>query len=253
MHTLSRIIGNHVRLFRYGSTTTDVAASASRARADGVATIITGASHPFASGDTVTIADMGGVGYDAEDVVITVVDDTTFTYENAGDDEATAVDTAGTVTRTRTAGRTVKPTPTGTGWIDIGIVSDLSFDRTMTSDQIFAPNPGKIELYDVLETKVINGVKFTSEQLSPSVIEVLFATAALTESSTTFTPNAKVGKRFWIEILQYDQDDTLVNTVYLYCYTKINGDVKFADKHVTAAWEAQKLVSTLNSGKLAAV
>jgi len=250
METLSRIIGNHVRLFRDGAATADVAHAASRARTTNVATIVTAIAHGFTTGDTVTTTLFGGAAYTAVGKVITVVNATTFPYASVGDDEETAVDTDGVITRTGVASRTKRPSPTDAGWLDVGIVMDLGFDRTGTSDQIFAPNPGKIELYDVIETKMVNGVKFTTEQLGVTVYEVLFASAALTPTSTDYTPNAKLGKKFWVEVLQYDQDDSLVNTVYLYCYVKINGEVKFSDKHVTANFDCQKLVSALNKGTL---
>lgn len=251
METLARIIGNHVRLFRDGGATTDVVATSSRARASNVATIVTATAHGLSSGDAVTIAGLGGTGYNASNKTITVTNATTFTYESTGDNESTAADTAGTVTFTSVAGRWKRPSSTDAGWIDAGIVSDLSFDRSVTSDQIFAPNPGKIELYDVIETKVINGCKFTTEQLSAITWEVLMGTEALDEDSTDYTPSEKVGKKFWIEVKQYDQDDQLVNTCYLYCYVKVDGELKFGDKHVTANWACQKLVSALNHGTLA--
>lgn len=251
MKTLARIIGNHVRLFRDGGATADIVATASRARdGAGVATIVTAVPHGFATGDKVTIAGLGGVGYNLANKTITVVDDTSFTYASPGDLEATTADVGGTVTRAGVAGRTVRPRPTDASWIDPGIISELGFDRTGTADQVFAPNPGKIELYDVIETKVVNGIKFTADQMSPVAIEVLMATDALDESSTDYVPNFKVTKKFWVEITQYDQDDNLVNTAYLYCFVKINGEAKFGDKHVTFAFECQKLASTLNKGTL---
>lgn len=251
METLSRIIGNHVRLFRDGDATADVVETESRARADDLATIVTATDHGLSTGDTVTIQGLGGVGYNDNDVEVTVVSADTFTYANEGDDEATAPDDNGTVTIDSTASRSKRPAAADPGWIDVGIVLDLSFDRTMTADQIMAPNPGKRELYDVIETAVVNGCKFTAEQLSPVLVEVLFGTAALDADSTTYTPNAKITKKFWVEVKQYDQDDNLINTVYLYCYVKLDGEVKFGDKHVTGNFSCQKLVSTLNAGTLA--
>lgn len=72
-------------------------ATASRARDDDVATIVTTAAHGLSSGQHVQITGLAGADYDATDVVITVVDATTFTYPNEGADEGTTVDADGTV------------------------------------------------------------------------------------------------------------------------------------------------------------
>jgi len=72
-------------------------ATASRARDDDVATIVTGAAHGLNSGQHVQITGLGGADYDAAEVVVTVVDAVTFTYPNAGADEGTTADVDGTV------------------------------------------------------------------------------------------------------------------------------------------------------------
>jgi hypothetical protein len=73
-------------------------ATASRARDDDVATIETAAAHGLSSGQHVQIIGLGAADYDAADVVVTVMDATTFTYANEGADESTTADTDGTVT-----------------------------------------------------------------------------------------------------------------------------------------------------------
>jgi len=72
-------------------------ATASRERADDAATIVTGAAHGLSSGQHVQITGLGGADYDAADVVVTVVDATTFTYPSVGADESPTADTDGTV------------------------------------------------------------------------------------------------------------------------------------------------------------
>jgi len=72
-------------------------ATASRARDDDVATIVTAAAHGLSSGQHVQITGLGGADYEAADVAVTVVDATTFTYANEGADESTTADTDGTV------------------------------------------------------------------------------------------------------------------------------------------------------------
>lgn len=72
-------------------------ATATRARTNGVATIVTGAAHGFTTGDLITIASMTDSSFNAVDAIVTVVDSTTFTYANAGIDVASGADTAGRV------------------------------------------------------------------------------------------------------------------------------------------------------------
>lgn len=72
-------------------------ATATRARADGIATITTGASHGFAVGDEVVLSDVGGTGYNGTVIVLTVPSATSFTYASPGDDENSTADTDGHV------------------------------------------------------------------------------------------------------------------------------------------------------------
>ena len=72
-------------------------ATATRSRTSGVATIVTGAAHGFTTGDQITIANMTNSSFNDVDAIVTVVNSTTFTYENAGPDVASGADTAGRV------------------------------------------------------------------------------------------------------------------------------------------------------------
>lgn len=82
--------------FKFGNI-----ATASRARSANVATIVTGAAHKLVSGRLVDVSGLGGTGYNATGVTVTVVNTTTFTYPNTGGDETTTADTGGTVVNTR--------------------------------------------------------------------------------------------------------------------------------------------------------
>lgn len=67
-------------------------ASASFARSAGVATIVTGTAHNLVQGQGVTIIGLSDASFDGEFVVATVVDPTTFTFNNAGPDVGTTPD-----------------------------------------------------------------------------------------------------------------------------------------------------------------
>lgn len=68
-----------------------------RARANNIATLTTAAAHGFAPGDVITVASVGGTGYNGTVTVLTVPTATTFTYASVGANETTAADTAGRV------------------------------------------------------------------------------------------------------------------------------------------------------------
>lgn len=72
-------------------------ATATRARTNGVATIVTVAAHGFTTGDTITIANMTNTTFNDVQAEVTVVNTTTFTYANAGVNVTSGADTAGRV------------------------------------------------------------------------------------------------------------------------------------------------------------
>jgi len=72
------------------------AGTSSRARASNVATIVTAAAHSLRVGDIVTVAGLGGTGYNVTAAVASVPTTTSFTYANSGDNESTTGDTGGT-------------------------------------------------------------------------------------------------------------------------------------------------------------
>ena len=72
-------------------------ATTTRARADGVATIVTALAHGFTTGDTITIASMTDTSFNDVQAEVTVVNSTTFTYANAGVNVTSGADTGGRV------------------------------------------------------------------------------------------------------------------------------------------------------------
>ncbi|WP_018265567.1 phage head spike fiber domain-containing protein [Methylosinus sp. LW4] len=73
--------------------------TASRARSSNVATIVTQATHGLTTGAKVNVRKLGGSGYNANQVTVTVTGANSFTYANTGGDESTTTDTAGHVDR----------------------------------------------------------------------------------------------------------------------------------------------------------
>jgi hypothetical protein len=155
-----------------------------------------------------------------------------------------------TVPSAGTAGRNDKPGAADTGWVDLGIINDLEFEHQREERDIFAPSPGQLRLYDVLETKRLLSARFTAQEMSPLVFELLFGTLKLTSASTQYNPLEGTVKKGWVKLQQYDEADQAFNTVDIYAHLKIGGAVAFNDQVVTAQLEARVLHSTLNTGTL---
>lgn len=149
-----------------------------------------------------------------------------------------------------TAGRASKPAATDTAWIDLGIIRDCGITADRDEREIYAPTPGALRLYDIIETKRRLSLKLTLEEMSPLAFELMFGTLALTNSSTQYNPLEGVTKKGWLKLQQYKQDDTSFNTVDLFCHLKVDGEVKFDDNIVSVSLMARVLHSTLNTGTL---
>lgn len=93
---LSNLGPNDVAVHIYAGT--GPVATSTRARnGSNVATIVTGSAHGLSSNDYADIQGLGGTGYNATRVQVTVSDTTTFTYANTGSSETTTSDTGGAV------------------------------------------------------------------------------------------------------------------------------------------------------------
>lgn len=157
-----------------------------------------------------------------------------------------------TVPTAGTAGRDAKPGITDTAWIDLGVVNNLSFEPSSEVRELFAPSPGQLRLYDVLETKRKLGIKFQLDELSPHTMELAFGTLPLNDDDDQYNPLEGPTKRGWLHVEQYDDQDELLNTVEVWCHIKVAGSVEFGDQVVSPQIEVNTLHSTLNTGTLVA-
>jgi len=151
-----------------------------------------------------------------------------------------------------TASRSAKPGAADTGWIDPGILDSLKVGKSSDKRDIFAPTPGQRRLYDVIE--VNRDLKFTLslKEASPLMFEHLFGTLPLDAASTQYNPLEGATKKGWLKIQQYDHADELVNTVDVFCFIEIDGDVEFGEETVSYDLICRVLHSTLNTGALIA-
>jgi hypothetical protein len=152
--------------------------------------------------------------------------------------------------------RTVKPDETDPAWIDFGVVNNLGITPESSEDEIYAPSPGALELYDVIENKRKRTIKFECEELSFLSFELAFHTKPLSVAGGQYNPGAGRTIKGWLKVEQYDQDaddnSDPVNVVDLYVHLKLDGELKCDENHVKTGIQARSLRSTLNSGNLIA-
>ncbi len=158
-----------------------------------------------------------------------------------------------TIPAAGTCGRSSKPGPTDTGWLDLG-VSDWGIATDNKSEPFMAPSPGARVLYDKITTS--KGIKLKGKlmEMSNLIFQMLLGTLALPNSPTAGGQyNPMEGDplvRGWIKLQQYGIDNALINTMDVYVAMSIQGDLKFDDKPIDADVEAEVLFSTLNTGTL---
>ncbi len=155
-----------------------------------------------------------------------------------------------TVPSAGTAGRAAKPGAADTGWINLGILSEVTVQHQREERDVFAPTPGAHRLYDVKETKRQIAVNLTTVEMSPLAFELLWGTLPLTTASTQFNPLEGATKKGWLKLQQYNGDDAQFVTIDLYVHLKISGEVSMADNLVNSQYEARVLHSLLNTGTL---
>jgi hypothetical protein len=155
-----------------------------------------------------------------------------------------------------TTSRTAKPDITDPAWIDFGEINNLAITPSSNVDEIYAPSPGVLELYDVIENKRKLEFKFDAEELSFLSFELAFKCKPLTVAGGNYNPGAGKIIKGWIHVEQYDQnaddDSDPVNVFDCYVFLKMDGDLKADENHVKTSILATKLQSNLNVGSLIA-
>lgn len=146
--------------------------------------------------------------------------------------------------------RSAKPVANDASWIDLGILSEVTIQHEREERDIFAPTPGVLRLYDVLETKRQLSINLTAQEMSAKAFELIWGTLALTGASTQYNPLEGSTKRGWLKLQQYNQSDSPFNTVDVWVQMKISGEVSFGENIVAVTYEARVLHSINNTGTL---
>lgn len=157
-----------------------------------------------------------------------------------------------TVPGAGTAGRSAKPGATDPAWIDLGIVNGAPESPVESEKiEIFAPTPGRLELYDVLETKRKRKGKIKVKELSALAIQILRRTAALTSASTQYNTLEGSLVKGWLKLQRYDQTDTIRDTEDLFVHLEVTGEIEMGgDGLAEVEFEYTVLHSIYNTGTL---
>jgi len=76
-----------------------------------------------------------------------------------------------TVPAAGVSGRGVKAGGADPLWLDLGVLSDVGVTPSQEEREVYAPQPGKLVLYDVIPTKHKREIKLALMQMSPIVWE----------------------------------------------------------------------------------
>lgn len=149
--------------------------------------------------------------------------------------------------------RISKPAANAAGWVDLGILSEVTVQHEREERDIFAPTPGVLRLYDVLETKRQLTINLTAQEMSEKAFELLWGTANPVAGTpmTQYNPLEGSTKRGWLKLQQYGQNDAIFNTVDVWVQMKVSGEVSFGENIVAVTFEARVLHSINNTGTLA--
>jgi hypothetical protein len=155
-----------------------------------------------------------------------------------------------------TASATAKPDVADTGWADFDSINNLEINPTAEEKEVYTPNPGHLELEDVIRTKQKMTVKFDAVKLSPASFELAFRTSPLDWAAGAgdqdYIPDEGSQVYGWLKTEQYDQNDDLINVCDMWGIIKIAGPLKFDENIVNTPIEFVKLRSSLNAGTLKA-
>ncbi|MFA5265206.1 MAG: hypothetical protein WC378_15395 [Opitutaceae bacterium] len=163
-----------------------------------------------------------------------------------------------TIPSAGTASAIAKPGITDTAWIDIGPIKWTKNNTSKTEDHMVA-SPGAYVVED--EVVLSKGLKLKGkiEKQSNLAYQLALCAAAASGAALPVSPtaggqyNPLAGSpilRAWVHVQEYDQNNTLLNTVDYWCAIKASGDTNNDDKAAETPIEATVLFSTLNSGTL---
>ncbi len=158
-----------------------------------------------------------------------------------------------TIPAAGTAGRAAKPGAADPAWFDLGVSDWTAAPQNKFSD-FMAPAPGARVLYDRIATAKGLKLKGKMMEMSNPTFRLLLSTLNLPLTGVGGQYNPLEGDpvlRGWLQLQQYNQANSLINTVDVFVALTVPGDVEFGENPVDVNVEADVLFSTLNTGTLA--
>jgi hypothetical protein len=152
-----------------------------------------------------------------------------------------------------TADRLNKPAAADPAWQYGGIVSALSIEPKREAREVYAPSPGILRLWDIIEQKRELDFTFTCDQMTRLSVILLFGADPNLMADAQLQYNPLEGKtiRAWLKVQQYDQLDAVWNIVDVWTYLSINSAVAMSDEIVKPEIAARTLQSALNTATVA--
>jgi hypothetical protein len=150
-----------------------------------------------------------------------------------------------------TVGRAAKPVYNDTTWVQIPAIEsvELAIDNGQ-GIEIWEPNPGAIEIADILRVGRKLTLKIQSQTTQPLTWQLLYRSLGLNASSTGYTPAAVPNELYaWIKIQVYDNTNGLTQYADLFCEVVLTSALKLDPKAITKPeYTATVLSSALNTG-----
>ena len=119
-------------------------------------------------------------------------------------------------------------------------------------EEVWGPSPGKLQLLDEIDLKVMQKCKFDVEQVSAIALEIFYRTSTkLTAASVQFNPNNAPTRRGWLHIERYDQSNNFFFACDLWGRIRVTGGVLGKDGGLTKpSFEMTVYYSSLNTAIL---
>lgn len=158
-----------------------------------------------------------------------------------------------TVPSAGTCGVSSKPDATDPAFIDFGPIVDWDHDfKPGKTEEVWGPQPGRLQLSDEVDIKVKMMLKFTVEQVSALPLEIFYRTTQkLTSAGGQFNPNSAQTRRGWLHIELYDQNDEFALSLDAWGRMRVTGGVAGKDGGLMKpTLEHTVYYSTLNTGLL---
>ena len=151
------------------------------------------------------------------------------------------------------ATRTNKPDATDPNYLSLQVVDDWTWDvKSMGDEKIWAPSPGRLQLYDLQEKGAEAMLKFSTPILQALGVEIFYRTSAeLTAAGGVFTPLSAPPKYGWLHTELYDNNNNFAWSLDLFVLLRITGGMASKEGAILRPqFEANILYSTQNVGLL---